>query len=80
MTGLLVNPFTFGNPFLGTKLLGFSVGRGSGALKGVTQFRLMCKSFFFVILVECVGQSVWICSHVSIFFFPLLQTNFWGRP
>ena len=29
-----VNPFTNGNPFLGTKLLGFSIGRGSGALKG----------------------------------------------
>ena len=24
-----------GNPFLGTKLLGFSTGRGSGALKGL---------------------------------------------
>ena len=34
-TGLL-NPFTTGNPFLGTKLLGFSIGRGSGALKGLT--------------------------------------------
>ena len=30
-----VNPFTTGNPFLGTKLLGFSIGRGSGALKGL---------------------------------------------
>ena len=29
-----VNPFTTGNPFLGTKLLGFSIGRGLGALKG----------------------------------------------
>ena len=29
-----VNPFTTGNPFLGTKLLGFIIGRGSGALKG----------------------------------------------
>ena len=27
------NPFTTGNPFLGTKLLGYSIGRGSGALK-----------------------------------------------
>ena len=25
-----LNPFTSGNPFLGTKLLGFSFGRGSG--------------------------------------------------
>ena len=31
---LILNPFTTGNPFLGTKLLGFSIGRGSGALKG----------------------------------------------
>ena len=30
-----VNPFTTGNPFWGTKLLGFSIGRGSGALKGL---------------------------------------------
>ena len=32
-----INPFTTGNPFLGTKLLGFSIGRGSGALKGLTR-------------------------------------------
>ena len=31
-----VNPFTTGNPFLGTKLLGFSIGRGSGAPKGLS--------------------------------------------
>ena len=31
-----INPFTTRNPFLGTKLLGFSMGRGSGALKGLT--------------------------------------------
>ena len=31
-----VNAFTTGNPFLGTKLLGFSIGRGSGALKGLS--------------------------------------------
>ena len=31
-----LNPFTTGNPFLGTKLLGFSIGRGSGALEGLT--------------------------------------------
>ena len=30
-----LNPFTTGNPFLRTKLLGFSVGRGSGAPKGL---------------------------------------------
>ena len=28
----MVNPFTTGNPFLGTKLLGFSIGRGSRIL------------------------------------------------
>ena len=31
----LLNPFTTGNPFLGTKFVGFSIGRGSGALKGL---------------------------------------------
>ena len=31
-----LNAFTTGNPFLGTKLLGFSVGRGSGAVKGLS--------------------------------------------
>ena len=36
MTGF-INPFTTGNPLLGTKSLGFSMGRGSGALKGLTQ-------------------------------------------
>ena len=36
-----VNPFTTGNPFLGTKLLGFSIGRGSEALKGVLEYRLL---------------------------------------
>ena len=30
----LVNPFPTGDPLLGTKLLGFSIGRGLGALKG----------------------------------------------
>ena len=32
--GLGFNPFATGSPFLGTKLLGFSIGRGSGAPKG----------------------------------------------
>ena len=31
-----INPFTAGNPFWGTNLLAFSIGRGSGALKGLT--------------------------------------------
>ena len=30
------NPFTTGNPYWGTNLLGFSIGRGSGALKGLS--------------------------------------------
>ena len=30
-----VNAFTTGNPFLATKLLGISIGRGLGALKGL---------------------------------------------
>ena len=32
----LGNPFSTGNPFWGTKLRGFSIGRGLGALKGLT--------------------------------------------
>ena len=32
---MVINPFTTGNSFLGTKLLGFSIGRGSGAPKGL---------------------------------------------
>ena len=36
-----INPFTTGNPFLGTKLLGFSIGRGSGALKGSSRTTAM---------------------------------------
>ena len=34
-TWYILDPFTTRNPFLGTKLLGFSIGRGSGALKGL---------------------------------------------
>ena len=36
----MLNPFTTGNPFLGTILLGFSIGRGSGAPKGSTNLDL----------------------------------------
>ena len=36
LAGVVVNPFTTRNPFLGTKILGFSIGRGSGALKGLS--------------------------------------------
>ena len=31
----LISPFTTANPFLGTKILGFSIGRGLGARKGL---------------------------------------------
>ena len=43
---LTVNPFTTGNPFLGTKLLRFSIGRGSGALKGLSRLpsQMFCTS------------------------------------
>ena len=41
------NPFTTGNPFLGTKLLGFSVWRGSGALKGLILGVGRSGTFFF---------------------------------
>ena len=34
-----VNALTTGNPFLRTKLLGLNIGRGSGALKGLTRDR-----------------------------------------
>ena len=45
MMGVL-NPFITGNPFWGTKLLGFSMWRGSGALKGLTQNRRKFVFFF----------------------------------
>ena len=44
----VLNPFTTGNPFLGTKLLGFSIGRGSGALKGLRNPRPSKFHSFFV--------------------------------
>ena len=37
--GTCLDPFTTGNPFLRTKLLGFSIGRGSGALKGLISMK-----------------------------------------
>ena len=43
----VLNPFTTGNPFLGTKLLGFSKGRGSGALKGLNVTILVAKCHVF---------------------------------
>ena len=35
LSSTFLNPFATGNPFLGTTLLGFSIGRGLGALKGL---------------------------------------------
>ena len=39
-----LNPFTTGNPFWGQNLLGNSIGRGSGALKGLTRLLLSILS------------------------------------
>ena len=54
-----VNPFTTGNPFLGKKLLGFNIGRGSGALQGLRspeiQFSFSCQK---VLLTCCVVAGV----------------------
>ena len=54
-----VNPFTTGNPFLGKKLLGFNIGRGSGALQGLRSPEIQ---FFFsfqkVLLTCCVVAGV----------------------
>ena len=50
------NPFTTENPFLGTKLLGFNVGRGSGALKGLTGSGPLARSDSdFAFLVSAFG-------------------------
>ena len=50
MNGLIVriNPFTTENPFLGTKLLGFSIGRGSGAPKGLTPYCILVARKYLV--------------------------------
>ena len=49
-----VNPFTTGNPFLGTKLLGFSLGRGSGAQQGITTIHIThpCRTALFQFRAE----------------------------
>ena len=49
MKGLL-NPFTTGNPFLGTKLLRFSIGRGSGTVKGLTPQNRRKYAIFFCLV------------------------------
>ena len=68
------NPFTTGNPFLGTKLLGFSIGRGSGALKGLTRKRRKSNIIFFFIVILVVYPTSQICDFhprsSSLFFSP----------
>ena len=61
-----VNPFATGSPFLGTKLLGFSIGRGSGALKGYY------LSSTFAINVVTIFTIIYLC---SIFLHHILQKN-----
>ena len=36
----VINTFTTGSPFLGTTLLGYSIGRGSGALKVHSKYKV----------------------------------------
>ena len=46
-----LNPFTTGNPFLRTKLHGFSIGRGSGALKVlINQAEILQEVFCRIVL------------------------------
>ena len=54
--GLWLNAFTTGNPFLGTKLLGFSTGRGSGALKGLRS-SVIQKTFWPEISTSVVARA-----------------------
>ena len=72
----LLNPFTTGIPFLGTKLLRFSIGRGSGAPK-IVQNRPFLGAWFLL----CTS-SPWhffsgvVLAAVLIF---LLQISSWGE-
>ena len=47
-----VAPFTTGNPFLRTKLLDFSRGRGLGALKGLMWAAMVMPWLFFTLSRE----------------------------
>ena len=65
MTGALLNPFTTGNPFLGTKLLGISIGRGLGALKELIIVRIMPFLFFFAlnnVYTWAIGFVIRLCT------------------
>ena len=53
-----INPFTTGNPFMGTKLLGFSTGRGSGALKGLSLSRKLARKSWGVGSGACNINSI----------------------
>ena len=53
-------PFTTGNPFLGTKLLAYSIGRGSGALKGLSSPHFHVFSYTSCVdLSQLHSQSSW---------------------
>ena len=61
---LIYNPFTTGNPFWGAKLLGFSIGRGSGALKGLTSPVILIVAAFAspeCLVAEGAGKLVGPC-------------------
>ena len=71
-----LNPVTTGNPFLGTKLLGFCIGRGSGALKGLMEsdpenrLQLLTRlepqnSSLYVLEVTCAQRRVSSCKSVK---------------
>ena len=58
--------FTTGNPFLGTKLLGFSIERGSGALKGLraveSAFSAYTKTYqVYIIPLLIQTRALWVC-------------------
>ena len=42
--GSSLNAFTSGNPFWGTTLLGFSIGRGLRVLKGLKNYSMLYKT------------------------------------
>ena len=68
------NPFTTGNPFLGTTLLRFSIGRGLGALKGtlIIEYKhkegesgVLCEMTCFMILADDImALGMWTYGQV----------------
>ena len=73
-----LNPFTTGNPFLGTKLLGFSIGRGLGALKGLTPLEPQDISLY-LFKVTCPQMWVSSCKGVKRAFTRLILKKVLGR-